>query len=52
MLRTIRRLLNRKPRPRLAPARRTRPTLELLEARELLAQLTFLTQPLSTPCQG
>ena len=47
MLRTIRRLLNRKRTPRPAPARRTRPTLELLEARELLAQLTFVTQPLS-----
>jgi hypothetical protein len=48
MLRAIRRLLNRKPRSRPAPARRTRLTLELLEARELLAQLTFLTQPLGT----
>src|SRR6516225_3661839 len=47
MLRAIRRLLNRKPQSRPAPVRRTRLTLELLEARELLAQLTFVTQPLS-----
>jgi YD repeat-containing protein len=48
MFRTFRRLLNRKPQSRPAPVRRARPTLELLERRELLAQLTFLTQPLGT----
>src|SRR5262249_44533256 len=48
MFRTIRRLLQRRPRSRPATVRRTRLTLELLERRELLAQLTFLSQPLST----